>query len=107
MPDLDPVQTAPGPGGNEMIAVQSSGMRENGDAPRLTHDRGRLLESDPRLRHVRGSMVSQETLERLIERLDVPRPEQGLRDVGPSERTAVGDRLDLLERNPDPEPLQA
>src|SRR5438093_4512543 len=107
VPDFDSVQPAPGPGGNQMITVQSSGMRKNGDAARVAHDPGCLFESDPGLRHVGGGMMSQKALERLVERLDVPRAEQGLRDVGSPERAAVGDRLDLLERDPDAEAFQA
>src|SRR2546426_10641887 len=50
--------------------------------------------------------MAEVALECLVEALDVPGAEQRLGDVGPAEGPAARDRLDLLERNPDAEPLQ-
>src|SRR5438552_5415304 len=107
MPDLDPVEAAAGPGGNQVVAVQGPRVGQDRDPTRLAHDRGRLLERALQFRYVRWSVMTEIALERLVEALHVPRAQERLGDVGPAERASTRDLHHLLERDPDPEPLQA
>ncbi len=106
VPDLDPIQAAPCPRRDEVVAIQRPGMREDGDPARLAHDRGRLLQRHARLGDVGGRVMPQVALEGLVEGLDVSRAQEGLGHVRPSQRSPARDLLHLLERDPDPEALE-
>src|SRR6185503_2090294 len=71
VPDLDAVEPAARPRGDQMVAVERSGMGEDGDTARVAHDGRGFLERDARLGNVRGRVVTEVALERLVEALDV------------------------------------
>ena len=82
-------------------------MREDGDAAGVTHDLDRLLERNRMLPHVRGRVMAEVPLERLVEGLHMSVLHQRLRHVRPADGAAPRDLLHFLHRDPDAESLQA